>query len=153
MKLENIPFAPRRWPFPYCWFLLLVGTLGVIMSAPGQTVGVSAFIEPLMRDVLISRTRISLAYGVGTLLSAALLTFAGKMYDRIGARQSTLVASLGLGGTLIVLSNLDRIYSVMNPQQNGSIAKTLFGSVLIIGFSGCVFSGKVCCVCSRATWS
>jgi len=120
------------------------------MSAPGQTVGVSAFIEPLMRDILISRTRISLTYGVGTLISAALLTFAGKMYDRIGARQSTLVASLGLGGTLMVLSNLDRIYGALQPQQNGFIANALFGVILTLGFFGVRFFGQgMLCLFSR----
>jgi len=52
MKLwEEFPFAPRRLPFFYGWIILVLGVLGFLMSAPGQTYGVSPFIEPLLQSV------------------------------------------------------------------------------------------------------
>ncbi|MFU8780846.1 MAG: MFS transporter [Kiritimatiellia bacterium] len=149
MKFENIPFAPKRWPFPYCWLILFMGTLGVIMSVPGQTIGVAAFIEPLMRDVLVSRTRISIAYGAGTLLSAAMMTFAGKLYDRIGARQSALLATWLMGATLIAMSYADRINNAIQPNANGSLAATIFWVLLILGFFGLRFGQGMLSLFSR----
>lgn len=39
--LRNVPFDPAKLPFFYGWGVVAMGTLGMIASAPGQTVGVS----------------------------------------------------------------------------------------------------------------
>ena len=44
----NVPFAPRKFRIGYHWTILGVGALGVVMSAPGQTIGVSAFTDTLI---------------------------------------------------------------------------------------------------------
>ncbi|MDJ0519659.1 MAG: hypothetical protein QNJ74_26485 [Trichodesmium sp. MO_231.B1] len=36
----NYPFSPKNFPFFYGWIILIVCTIGVIMSTPGQTIGV-----------------------------------------------------------------------------------------------------------------
>jgi OFA family oxalate/formate antiporter-like MFS transporter len=81
-QLPNIPFAPDRIPVFYGWIILAVGTIGIIMSLPGQTIGVSIFTESLLRDLEINRNSLSLAYLIGTVGSGLLITRAGKMYDR-----------------------------------------------------------------------
>ena len=63
---SNRPFPPSRLPFFYGWVILLAGTIGILMSIPGQTMGVSVFTENLLRDLAINRNNLSLAYLVGT---------------------------------------------------------------------------------------
>ena len=46
------PFAPRNLPFFYGWWLAAVGTLGILASMPGQTMGVSVFTDQLLEAFL-----------------------------------------------------------------------------------------------------
>ena len=61
-KFADKPFAPSKLPFFYGWVVVLIGGLGIIMSMPGQTIGISAF-KNSIRDALgISDIDISTAY-------------------------------------------------------------------------------------------
>ena len=57
-------------PIFYGWIIMLVGTLGMIMSSPGQTYVVSIFIEPFIADLGISRSLVSTLYTLGTLVGS-----------------------------------------------------------------------------------
>ncbi|MCF7928687.1 MAG: MFS transporter [Spirochaetales bacterium] len=100
---------PERWPFFYGWIILGFSTLGMLMSVPGQTVGVSLFTDFLIEDLSLSRQVLSLAYLVGTIGSALLLTRAGKLYDLFGARIMAVMISVLLGGILVYLSFSDSL--------------------------------------------
>jgi OFA family oxalate/formate antiporter-like MFS transporter len=102
------PFDPRRVPLFYGWVIVVAATVGVLCSAPGQTIGVSVFTDDLMAATGLSRGQISLTYLVGTLTSALILPRAGRIYDRLGARTMTVGVAIAFGGTLLVLSQLDR---------------------------------------------
>ena len=78
IEYSKKPFDPSRWPFFYGWVIILMGTLGILMSIPGQTIGVSTFTDSLIEMLSINRDQISLAYMIGTVLSSFLLTKAGK---------------------------------------------------------------------------
>lgn len=106
-----MPFNPAHWPFFYGWTILGFGTLGIVMSVPGQTVGVSVFTNHLIHALSISRNLLSLAYMAGTVSSALILSFAGRLYDRFGGRIVATAAATGLGGILLVLSESPRIVS------------------------------------------
>ncbi len=103
-RFEQIPFNPARWPFFYGWMVLFWGIMGVLLSVPGQTTGVSAFIEPLLQALNIERVDLADAYLIGTFSSSLLLTPAGKLYDRIGARWMGFLACFTLGIVLVLLS-------------------------------------------------
>ena len=45
------PFPPSRLPFFYGWVILGAGIIGILMSIPGQTMGVSVFTENLLEDL------------------------------------------------------------------------------------------------------
>jgi len=105
----HVPFAPSRVPFFYGWVILILGTVGVMMSAPGQTVGVSAFTDLLIRDLGISPTNLSLAYLLGTLTSSLILSYVGRAYDRHGARLMGTLVAIALGGVLVGLSLMPEI--------------------------------------------
>lgn len=143
-RIEDIPFAPARWPFFYGWFILVAGTLGVIVSSPGQTIGVSAFIEPLIEGTGLGRTAISMAYGIGTLASALVLTFGGRLYDRIGARWSGTLASFGMGLTLLVLSRIDRLAQILAHRWPAVSAAGAAFALAVPGFSLLRFLDKGC---------
>jgi len=108
-RFEQFPFNPARWPFFYGWMVLFWGIMGVMLSVPGQTTGVSAFIEPLLESLGISRLELANAYMVGTLSSSFLLTPAGKLFDRIGARWMGFGSCLALGTVLFLLGHSARI--------------------------------------------
>ncbi len=93
-----------RLPFFYGWVVLAAGTIGVIMSVPGQTIGVSVFTDFLLEALNLERLQLSLAYLLGTLAGAALLSSAGRLYDRWGARILGIAAALILGAVLANLS-------------------------------------------------
>ena len=95
-----------RLPFFYGWVVLAAATIGVIVSIPGQTIGVSVFTDFLLQALGLERMQLSLAYLLGTLGSAALLSSAGKLYDRWGARLLGIAAALILAAVLLYLSRL-----------------------------------------------
>ena len=109
----NKPFPPSKVPFFYGWVILAAGTIGILMSIPGQTMGVSVFTENLLSDLQINRNNLSLAYLVGTLGSGLMITRAGKLYDKHGARVMTFIAGVMLGLMLVYLTRVDRLVDAM----------------------------------------
>ncbi|WP_430973870.1 MFS transporter [Sunxiuqinia rutila] len=106
---NRVPFNPANSPVFYGWFVLLFGTLGIIMSVPGQTMGVSTFTDHLIDALRFSRNELSTAYLLGTISSSFMLTRAGKVYDKIGARWLGTIITISMGLVLIYLSQVDRI--------------------------------------------
>lgn len=93
----------RRRRLPWAW-LSLVGAAGLIsvMTAPGQTAGLSVFTDPLIAELGVSRTGISVSYLIGTLLGALVQPMIGRALDKWGTRPVTVV--LGASFALILLS-------------------------------------------------
>jgi len=123
-RYNSIPFSPARWPFFYGWTILFWGIIGTLLSAPGQTTGVSAFTEPLLGALSISRIQLTLAYMIGTITSSFVLTPAGKLYDRIGSRWMGTAACFTLGIVLLALSRADHIagaLAVLLPPQAAAV--------------------------------
>lgn len=83
-------------PIDYGWLILAVGALGRFMSIPGQTVGVSGFLDPLILDLQLERSVVSLMFSAGTLIASLSLTFVGRFVDKWGPRLSVVLISLGL---------------------------------------------------------
>lgn len=73
------------------------------LTAPGQTAAISAFVDPLMSGLHVSRTLISTAYMIGTLAGAAAMPLAGRCIDRVGARRMAALIGLAFGGVLVAL--------------------------------------------------
>ncbi len=110
----NFPFVPSKIPFFYGWVILAAGASGVVMSIPGQTMGVSVFTDRLIDSLDISRLNLSLAYMIGTLSSSMLLSKAGKQYDRYGARVTAFISSVFMGIVLIYMSSLKILSSKLS---------------------------------------
>ena len=91
-------------PIYYGWVILIVATLASIMTTPGQTFGVSVFIEHFIKDLGLSRSLVSTLYSVGTVIGGFSLYFIGRLFDRHGPRLMSMVTAVLLGLTCIYMS-------------------------------------------------
>lgn len=96
----------------YGWTLLGAAIVGMMMTAPGQTLGVSVFLDRIIEDLRVSRATVSLMYTIGTLTGALTLPFIGRFIDRRGPRVGVIViaslfalacAFMGLVNGLVML--------------------------------------------------
>ncbi|MFK5972193.1 MAG: MFS transporter [Flavobacteriaceae bacterium] len=95
---------PAKSPIFYGYVVLLIGSLGVYFSIPGQTVGVSVFTDPVKDALGLSRNQFSNAYMIGTIISSLVIGRAGIWFDKYGARYVAFFAALTLGGALFLCS-------------------------------------------------
>ena len=138
----SVPFLSRIPPLPfyYGWIILLAGSIGVLASIPGQTMGVSVFTDHLMEALGLSRVGISSAYMAGTLISSLIIPYAGVLFDRYGARIVAAFASLFLSGFLFLLA-----YALPVSQALSSLGLPMGMATLavtILGFLGIRFFGQ-----------
>ncbi|MEX2533367.1 MAG: MFS transporter [Nitriliruptoraceae bacterium] len=70
------------------------------MTGPGQTAGVSVFVDPMMNSLDITRAEVSSAYLIGTLVGAFMLPRIGRTLDVRGAR-ITMALIAGLFGVVL----------------------------------------------------
>lgn len=141
-RINNFPFRPAKFPFFYGWIILFAATVGVLVSAPGQTTGVSTFTDYLLQNIHINRNQLSIAYMVGTIGSSLVLTYAGKMYDKYGARWVGMAVSFMLAIVLALLSQSDRIIAAFVSNHNSGLYAGFAIAVLILLFFGLRFSGQ-----------
>ncbi len=135
--------VPRRLPVFYGWVIVVLSTVGICASMPGQTMGVSVFTTRLTEALGLSAMQLSVAYMIGTLLSATGLSKGGRYFDAAGARKAIVLSLASLGVVLIGLSFVDRI--AMTVRQWG-----LFGAmewlapfvVITLGFGLLRFTGQ-----------
>nr|WP_321406393.1 MFS transporter [uncultured Carboxylicivirga sp.] len=110
MKRTGALIKPQSFPFYYGYIVLFFGSIGILASIPGQTIGISTFTDPVKDALGLSRDQFSFAYGIGTFISSLLLTYAGKLYDRYGVIWSATFSILILSASL-VLSSYSQVVS------------------------------------------
>ena len=66
----------------YGWVILLIAGVGIFVSGPGQSHTFSVFISPISKDLQLSATAISSAYGLATLVAALGLPMVGVAHRR-----------------------------------------------------------------------
>ncbi len=140
-RFSKIPFDPQKSPFFYGWVVIAVGTLGMLMTIPGQTIGLSTFTDSLIDALGVSRDNISWAYMGGTVCSSLLLTKAGKLFDRFGARPVAIVASVCLGLGLLYMSQTDVIIGTLK-ELTGIAHLPMAMMVIFLGFLLIRFFGQ-----------
>ena len=79
------------------WFVLVAGAIGVFMTTPGQTVGVSAFVDHIALDLGLPREQVVMLYSVGTLLGILPAPLIGRLVDRYGPRRAIAFIAPALG--------------------------------------------------------
>ena len=93
-EAQNAKDLVSRSPIYYGWIILIGSTLGMIMTTPGQTFGVSVFIPYFMQDLGLTRTEVSSLYAIGTLAGSFALPIVGRLIDRHGVRIMVTVVSV-----------------------------------------------------------
>jgi len=141
-RWNNFPIQPKKVPFFYGWVILFAATVGVLASAPGQTMGIATFTDYLLENIHISRNQLSIAYMFGTIASSLLLTYAGKMYDKYGARWIGMFISAILAIVLVLLSQSDRIIHFFIKEKSSAIYAPFAMAVLLLLFFALRFSGQ-----------
>jgi MFS family permease len=69
------------------WAVLIAAAIGILMTVPGQTVGVAPFVDHLAADLGIPREWVILTYSLGTLLGILPAPLFGRVLDRYGPRR------------------------------------------------------------------
>ncbi len=96
----------HKSPVYYGWVIMAAGTLGVIMTSPGQSYIVSVFTEHFINDLSISRSLVSTLYTGATLAGSFALPFVGRLIDKHGARRIVLAVSLSFGLACIYMGQV-----------------------------------------------
>lgn len=93
------------------WWVLMVGAGSALtaMTFPGQTAGLSAFTDPLIGELAIDRTAISLSYLIATLLGALVMPVLGRIMDTVGAKRVIVVVGALLAVVLVGASFITEI--------------------------------------------
>lgn len=104
--LGRIPSRPSIPRLEGSLVVLATATLTAVLTGPGQTIGVSVFIDHFIADLRLSRSWVSTAYLVGTLGGAALLPRVGRFVDRRGVRPAQMLIGLCFGVAVAAMSGV-----------------------------------------------
>ncbi|WP_017542000.1 MFS transporter [Nocardiopsis halophila] len=74
------------------------------LSGPGQTAGMSVFVDPIIADLDVSRSAVSTAYMIGTLAGAVALPWIGRAVDRFGVRVVLSAVAAAFAVFLVLLA-------------------------------------------------
>jgi MFS transporter, OFA family, oxalate/formate antiporter len=99
----------HRWPVFYGWIVMVAGSLGLVMTSPGQTYTVSIFIEHFIQDLSISRSAVSTLYSLGTLAGSLTLPLWGRQIDRHGSRKMVVLIAFLFGLACIYMGFVQNI--------------------------------------------
>ncbi|MCF6136390.1 MFS transporter [Pseudalkalibacillus berkeleyi] len=89
-------YIQSRFSFFYGWIIVFLGGLGLFFSGPGQTYGISVFIDSYIEEFDWSRSLVSGIYSGATLLSGSLLFLMGRAVDKFGQRKMSLFIGVSL---------------------------------------------------------
>ena len=98
--------TPLGWRDFLGWRIALLATITAALTGPGQTIGVSVFVDPMIETLGLTRSELSTAYLVGTLLGAMALVPVGRGIDRFGARRAMTLIGIAFGLGLLVMSGV-----------------------------------------------
>ena len=101
----------------YGWWVVLAAGVGLFMSvAPIFAFTFGVFFKPLSQEFGWSRTEISLAFSLNTLVASAVLPLIGRLVDRFDARKvivpSILIFGLGLISFYFLSASLWHFYTL-----------------------------------------
>lgn len=89
------------------WRIIAFSVVTMTMTVFGQTNGVSVFVDPVAGDLGLSRSEVSAAYSVATLLAAFFLPTFGRRMDLHGIRRVVLPVGVAFGAVIIGLAFAD----------------------------------------------
>ena len=118
----SLDFLTKHRTF-FGWRMVALAAITGAMSGPGQTIGVSVFIDHFIADLGISRSQVSTAYLFGTLAAAAVLPAIGNRIDHVGVKRSMTLIAVAFGIALVGMSAVNGLIALVV----GFFAIRLFG--------------------------
>lgn len=94
------PAPPRPGTRFSGWRIVVLAAVAMGMTGPGQTAGISVFIDPMMASLELTRSQVSAAYLIGTLGGAMAMPRVGRLIDERGTR-ATMAIIGGLFGLVL----------------------------------------------------
>lgn len=88
------------------WRILAVSVVTTILTGPGQTIGVSVFIDPMVEALGVSRSTVSSAYLIGTLTGASAMPMFGRFVDRRGVRTAQMLVGVAFAVALVNMAGV-----------------------------------------------
>jgi MFS family permease len=88
------------------WRIAVLATITMVMTGPGQTIGVSVFVDPMIEALGLTRSELSTAYLIGTLLGAVALIPVGRWIDRVGQSRAMTLIGIAFGAALLLMSGV-----------------------------------------------
>jgi MFS family permease len=95
--------AVRPHPHFSGWTMLGVSSVGLLLSQIAQSPGISVFVDPMIAEFGWSRSVISSAYTIATLVSAGVVLIAGRVLDRHGHRRVMVWAAVIFALSLLAM--------------------------------------------------
>lgn len=132
---KSLPLQFQGHNIYYGWVILIAGSLGVVMSIPGQTMGISVFTEHLINSLGVGRLELSMAYMFGTLGSALILPIAGRFLDKFGPRLIGTLACFFLAIFMILIAKSPYLTRTLVSFTNLP-RETIALSICFLGFLG-----------------
>jgi MFS family permease len=102
--MPGAPETNRRAFFG--WRIVGLAIVTGALTGPGQTIGVSVFVDPFIDHLGLSRSSVSTAYLIGTMVAALGLPIVGTQIDRLGARRSMIAIGAAFGAALVAMSGV-----------------------------------------------
>ncbi len=102
----------KATPFFYGWVILVAGTIGIVMIGPSQTFTIGVFLDSFINELDISRSTISLIYGLATFSASLMLPQIGRFIDLYGPRLLMLTVALALGLITIGMSQVNGVITL-----------------------------------------
>jgi|DEB0MinimDraft_10_1074344.scaffolds.fasta_scaffold00145_18 MFS family permease len=117
------------------WRILALSTLVLALTGPGQTIGVSVFVDQFADDLGLTKNAIAAGYAIGTLLGSLTLPSVGRWVDRVGVRYSMTTIGVGFTVALALMSGVQGIISLtigfFMIRMLGQGSLTLVGTVAV----------------------
>ena len=94
------------------WRIAAFATVVLGLTGPGQTIGVSVFIDYFADDLELSKNAIAGGYAIGTLTGSLMMPSVGSWVDRYGVRRSMTVIAVLFSLALVAMSGVQGIISL-----------------------------------------
>jgi MFS family permease len=102
------------------WVHVVVAGLAMVATLPGRTHGLGLVTEPLLRDLHLDRVQYGAINLFATLLGSFFCLPCGWLIDRLGPRVVLASLLLGLGGVVVVMSQVQPDWWVLTFPRPGS---------------------------------
>lgn len=117
------PVGTGLRPTFYGWRILALASVTAALTGPGQTLGVSIFVDHFITDLGLGRSQVSSAYLVGTLGASLALPWIGHRIDLVGVRRAMTIVGAVFGAALVGMAGVQGFVSL----TIGFVAIRLFG--------------------------